>query len=168
MSTLAMIASFLVLTAAIPAFAQDFRAGSLNIGYPWARVTPGGATTGAGYLTITNTGTGPDRLITGSVEVASGFELHRTSVTEGVASMRPLEGGLEIRAGETVELKPGATHIMLVNLKGPLKAGMRFSGTLVFEKAGTAQVQFLVSQVGPSGGRHDEHGAAHTVAGKAR
>lgn len=168
MSALATVASILVLTAAMPAFAQDFRVGSLNIGHPWSRATPGGATTGAGYLTITNTGPEPDRLLAGSVEVASGFELHKTSVAEGVASMRPLEGGLEIRSGESVELKPGGTHIMLVNLKGPLEAGMRFSGTLVFEKAGAAQVRFEVRQVGSSGPRHDEHGAAHTGAGKSQ
>lgn len=168
MSTLAAVASVLVMLAATPAVAHDFRVGALSIGHPWSRATPRRATTGAGYLSITNTGTEPDRFISGSVEVASGFELHRTSVADGVVSMRPLEGGLEIRAGETVELKPGGTHIILVNLKDPLEQGKRFSGTLVFEKAGTAQVEFLVLQVGSSGRRHDEHDAGRTNAGEAR
>lgn len=168
MSTLTAVTSVLVMLAAIPALANDFRVGSLSIGNAWSRATPRGATTGAGYLKITKTGTESDRLLGGSVEVAAGLELHRTSLAEGVASMRPLEGGLEIQAGETVELKPGAAHMMLVNLKGPLKEGMRFSGTLVFEKAGTTRVEFVVLQVGSSGHRHHEHDSAHAGGARAR
>ena len=60
---------FCILTAAflaVPALAHDYTAGALKIRHPWARATPKGAPVGGGYLSITNTGTEPDRLIGGS------------------------------------------------------------------------------------------------------
>lgn len=156
----------LIVLAAMPALAHDYQAGSIIIVNPWSRATPGGAKIGVGYLKITNTGPEPDRLIAGSVDIAEFFELHTSTVADGVASMRLIEGGLEIRAGESVELKPGGNHVMLVNLKSPLRAGRRFSGTLTFEKAGPIKVEFVVQQAGSSGGRDSEHGHHHGSAGK--
>ena len=58
---------------------------------------------------------------------------------DGIAKMRPVKGGLEIKPGETVELKPGSFHVMFVGLKKPLSAGDQFKATLVFEKAGNGE-----------------------------
>ena len=66
----------------------------------------------------------------------------------GIAKMRPLEGGLEIKPGETVELKPGSFHVIFTGLKKPLTAGDHIVGTLVFEKAGTVNVQYDVLGIG--------------------
>lgn len=148
--------------AATPASAHDYKAGPLTIAHPWSRATPGGAKVGGGYLTVTNSGTEPDRLVGGSTPVAERFELHQTTVTDGVASMRPVEGGLVIRPGETVELKPGGTHVMLVNLKGPLKEGSCFPGTLTFEKAGAVPVEFTVQALGASGNAGGHAGHQHS------
>jgi hypothetical protein len=52
---------------------------------------------------------------------------------QGVAKMRPVEGGLEIKPGETVELKPGSFHVMLMGLKQPLRKGEKVKGTSEFE-----------------------------------
>lgn len=65
-----------------------------------------------------------------------------------VAKMRPIKGGLEIKPGETVELKPGSFHIMFVGLKKPLSAGDHLKGTLVFEHAGTLNVEYEVRAMG--------------------
>jgi copper(I)-binding protein len=62
--------------------------------------------------------------------------------------MRPIKGGLEIKPGETVELKPGSFHVMFLDLKEPFNAGDRIKGTLVFEKAGTVSVEFEVFAMG--------------------
>ena len=62
-----------------------------------------------GYMTITNRGRAPDRLLGGSSAVAGRFEVHSMVTEQGVAKMRPVEGGLEIKPGETVELKPGSS-----------------------------------------------------------
>ena len=93
-------------------------------------------------MKITNTGTAPDRLISGSSDVASKFEVHEMTMENGVAKMRPIKGGLEIKPGETVELKPGSFHVMFVGLKKPLASGEHIKGTLVFEKAGTLECRF--------------------------
>ena len=143
----ATIAGFLSLAAAA-AYARDYKVGSLNIADPWSRATPKGATVGAGYMKITNTGATPDRLISGSADVAPTFEVHEMTMDNGVAKMRPIKGGLEIKPGETVELKPGSFHVMFVGLKKPLVVGDHIKATLVFEKAGTINVEYDVRAMG--------------------
>lgn len=145
--------------AASPAFAHDFTAGSLKIAHPWARATPKGAAVGGGYLTITNTGTTPDRLVKGTSDVATGFEIHEMSMSGGIMKMRPLPDGLEIKPGATVEFKPGGYHLMFTGLKKPLEKGQRVNATLEFEKAGKVDVYFTVEAIGaPAGGGHEGHG----------
>jgi len=136
-----------------PAHAGDYKAGSLDISNPWSRATPKGASVAAGYMTIKNNGSTPDRLVEGSSDVASKFEVHEMKMENGVAKMRPVKG-LEIKPGETVELKPGGLHVMFVGLKKPLSAGEHFKATLVFEKAGPVSVDYDVLAMGsqPSGG----------------
>ena len=107
-----------------------------------------GASVAAGYMTIKNTGSTPDRLISGSADVGSRFEIHEMKMENGVAKMRPIKGGLEIKPGDTVELKPGSFHVMFVGLKKPLAAGDHINATLVFEKAGTVNVEYEVRAMG--------------------
>jgi copper(I)-binding protein len=132
--------------ALIPAHAGDYKAGPLDVSNPWSRATPKGSSVAAGYMKITNNGSTPDRLVSGSSDVASKFEVHEMS-------MRPVKGGLEIKPGETVELKPGSFHVMFAGLKKPLSAGEHFKATLVFEKAGPVSVDYDVLALGsqPSG-----------------
>ncbi|MCW6506579.1 copper chaperone PCu(A)C [Lichenifustis flavocetrariae] len=132
------------------ATAQDFAAGTLVIEHPWARATPGGAQIGGGYLTVENKGGAPDRLIGGSFEASSGFELHEMSMDAGVMRMRPT-GPLEIPAGGKLTLDPSAKHIMFTGLKRALKKGETVAGTLVFEHAGTVPVSFEVEGIGARG-----------------
>jgi copper(I)-binding protein len=147
-----MLRSFLVsailLAVAAPASADDYKLGPLQISAPWTRATPKGAPVGVGYMKITNTGTTPDRLIEGSSNVADRFEVHQMSMDNGVMKMRPVMGGLEIKPGETVELKPGGLHVMFVGLKKPLQAGERVKGTLTFEKAGKIDLEYPVVPLG--------------------
>jgi periplasmic copper chaperone A len=70
----------------------------------------------------------------------------------GVAKMRPVNGGLEIKPGETVELKPGSFHVMFVGLKKPLSAGDHVKATLVFEKAGSVSIDYDVRAMGSGSG----------------
>ena len=109
-----------------------------------------GADIAGAYMTLSNKGTAPDRLIGGSSPVAGRFELHLMTVEDGVMKMRPVDGGLEIKPGATVELKPGSFHIMLMGLKQPLEKGQKVKGTLVFEKAGTVEIEYAVEALGAS------------------
>ena len=146
-----LFAGVLALTAS-SAFAHGYKLGNLEIGHPWARATPKGAAVGGAYLKVTNTGTTPDRLVSGSTDVSGRFEIHEMSMDGGVAKMRQLKDGLEIKPGETVELKPGSFHIMLLDLKQPIKQGDHVKGTLTFEKAGKIDVEFIAVPVGGSPG----------------
>jgi len=144
------LAAALVLIAG-PGVAQTYKVGSIAIEQPWARATPKGATTGAGYMKITNTGTEPDRLVGGSAAFAGRFEVHSMTMEQGVMKMRELKDGLEIKPGETVELKPGGYHVMFVDLKTPLAQGEDVTVTLTFAKAGTIEVKYPVEAAGAGG-----------------
>ena len=131
-----------------------FKLGDLTVTSPWTRATPGGAKIGGGYLKITNNGRAPDRFTGGTSDVSDHVELHEMSMTNGVMKMRPLPNGLEIKPGETVELKPGGNHLMFVDLKRPLKQGESVRATLQFEKAGSLEVTFAVNALGGNSPMH--------------
>src|SRR4029079_14293209 len=143
---LALAAALSVLAGT--ALAGDYSVGTLEISNPWARATPRGSSMGAAYLTITNKGSTPDRLLSGSTKVAARFEVHHMVMENGVAKMRPVEGGVEIKPGERVELKPSAFHIMLVGLNQQLQQGQSLPATLTFEHAGKVEIQFSVQPIG--------------------
>lgn len=128
--------------------AHDYRLGSLKIDHPWAIATPKGAKVGAGYMKITNEGTQPDRLIALTSPVARRVVVHAMTMENGVARMRLLDNGLEIKPGETVELTTQGMHVMFEDLREPLVAKARIRGTLVFEKAGRIDVEYAVAPIG--------------------
>ena len=68
----------------------------------------------------------------------------------GVMKMRTVEGGLEIKRGETVTLAPSGLHIMFRDLKHPLEQGKTVKATLKFENAGTVDVEYPILAVGAS------------------
>ena len=132
--------------------AQDVTAAGLKISAAWARATPKGAPVGGGYLTITNNGNAPDRLIGGSSDSSTRFEIHNMTMDNGVMKMRPVAAGIEIKPGQTVELKPGDYHVMFVGLKKTLEQGDHVKATLKFEKAGDVPVDFTVEGIGAQTG----------------
>ena len=133
---------------AAPVQAADYDVGPIHIAQPWARATPKGAKSGAGYMTVTNKGSMPDRLSCVSSDASAECQLHSMTMDKGVMKMRPVEGGLEIKAGETVTLKPSSTHLMFLNLKHPLEQGSTVAATLLFEKVGTVQIEFPIAAIG--------------------
>lgn len=136
------------------AAAKTYKAGSLVIEAPWSRATPGGARVAAGFLKITNTGKEADWLIGGTIEAAKKVEIHEMTMTDNVMRMRQLPKGLEIKPGETVELKPSSYHLMFMDIAKPLKADDVVKGVLRFERAGEVAVEYRVAPLGsqPSGG----------------
>jgi copper(I)-binding protein len=152
-----ILASALLIAAALPASAHDYTVGALKIGHPWTRATPAGAKVAGGFLTITNTGTAPDRLLSAAAEPAGLVEIHEMAMDGGVMKMRALPKGLEIRPGETVTLKPGGYHIMFLDIRQRFREGEKVRGELAFEKAGRITVEFNVEAMGAGGG-HSGHG----------
>lgn len=147
----------LLLVLSRPLWAHEFKLGHLEIDHPWSREIPAGAKVAAGYMIIKNRGTAADRLVSVSSPISGKAEVHEMSLTaDGVMTMRPVSGGIEIPAGGEVALKPGAFHIMFMELKEPPKAGEKFPGTLTFEKAGTVDVEFAVEAKGGEAD-HSQH-----------
>ena len=68
--------------------------------------------------------------------------------------MRELEKGLEIPAGATVTLAPGGFHLMLMGLKAPPTKDTRVPVTLVFERAGSIDVELAVEAMGATAPAH--------------
>jgi copper(I)-binding protein len=146
-----IIAALLITAQSGAARADDVKAGDLVISQAWSRATPAGAKVASGYLTIANTGTAPDRLLGGSADVAAKVEVHEMASNGGVMTMRELADGLALAPGAIVTLAPGGNHLMLTEIKKPLKQGDGLPVTLKFEKAGDVAVTFNVMGVGARG-----------------
>jgi copper(I)-binding protein len=128
---------------------------------PWVRSTGAGQKVSGAYLQITSVGGG--RLLSASSPVAGVVEIHEMSMDGNVMKMRALPAGLELPAGKAVALKPGGFHVMLMDLKQPLKAGGTVPLTLVVEGAGgkreTLEVKAAVrgSQAAPAAAGEHKH-----------
>ncbi len=88
----------------------------------WVRGTvPGQQTTGA-FVTLRSTE--PAKLVGVSSPVAKIAELHASEQSGGVMRMHAVDA-IALPAGRTVELKPGGFHVMLIDLRKPVRAGDR-------------------------------------------
>jgi len=122
----------------------------------WIRSSRAGQPTSAAYLTLTNCGDEDEALIAVSYAGADAIELHATAMSsDGVASMTQ-EKTIAIAAGDTISLKPGAGHIMLISLTEAVVVGADPALTLEFEKAETLNVIFEVRDA-MSGDDHSTH-----------
>jgi copper(I)-binding protein len=133
---------------------------TISIEGAWARKSPAGQPTmmagqtatmagqptvmagdrGAAYMVIKNSGSADDALISAESTIANTTEVHESVMSGDVVTMRPV-ARIDVKAGGSVELKPGGYHIMFIGLKQPLQAGTKVAVTLKFEKAGSVQVE---------------------------
>lgn len=144
----------------------DGSGAAITIEGAWARTSPMMATAGAAYLDVTSAD--GDTLVGASVDatIAGTVEIHETRMVDGEMSettmagemsgdemaptMEMVEvGSIVLPACETVELKPGGYHIMLLDLPAPLELGSTFTLTLTFENAGEQQVEVVVADEAP-------------------
>ncbi len=153
--TTAIAAIFATLAAS--AFAHEFTVGDIKIVHPSIRATVPGAKVGGGFMTITNTGSVDDRLTGVTASMASDdVQLHEMTVVNDVMKMRQLAEGIAVPAGATVELKPGGLHVMFMNIKQRFVEGETVDATLHFEKAGDADIRFVVGPVAGGAMKHGE------------
>jgi len=143
----AAIAGALVAISLLPGVA---RAADIVIERPWSRATPPGATVGAGYLVIRNTGKSADRLVGAATPAAAMVQVHEIRMADGEMQMREVDD-LEIPAGGSVHLEPGGLHLMLMDLVAPLVTGTTVPVTLEFAGAGRIPVKLPVAPPGAPG-----------------
>ncbi len=115
----------LVLVCARPALAAD-----ITIDDPWVRGTVVGQMATGAFMAIT--AKQGAALVSASSPVAGVVEIHTMSMHNGVMTMRPIPR-LELPAGKAVQLAPGGYHVMLMDLKQPLKTGEMVPITLKLE-----------------------------------
>ena len=152
--TLVALAFIGAVATAAPPEANRFQFGSLRVDHPYARATPPGAKTAAVYFTLDNVGNATDRLLRASTPVAGGVVLHQMAQRDGMMVMRAVPS-LEVIPGGRLELSPGGYHLMLIELKQPLKAGEQFPLVMTFEHTGTVTATVLVEDMGATPGtRH--------------
>ena len=138
------------------AVAHEYKFGDLEIIHPAIPAPPPSAKSAAAYVVIANEGTEPDRLIGVEIQGVEMAMLHATVTNaDGLTSMQHLDG-VDLPAGEIVALEPGEMHIMLTGLTEPLSEGETVKGTLIFERAGRFDLEFMIDARG--GTDHSGHG----------
>lgn len=149
--TLAVAAGAAALTclATAPAQAHDYTVNSMRILNPWTRANAAAGMNAAGYVTLINDGSTPDRLTTASCPVAKSTQIHSETNVNGVMRMRPVDG-IDIAPGQTVMLTPNGLHIMLIGTRQRLARGSSISCHLEFREAGPVDVEFTVRSAGAS------------------
>jgi copper(I)-binding protein len=139
-----------LLLAMGTALAHDYQVGELKIAHPWTRATAPAAKMGGVFLSVNNLSTEGDTLLKAESTVAEQTELHQMEMVDGVMKMRQV-ANLAVPAKGELKLAPGGLHIMLINLKQPLKEGEKIPLKLTFAKAGVVEVKVRVEAMGSKG-----------------
>jgi len=138
-SSLAM----LVAASAVPGETAAARDGAIVIWDAWTRPTAPGMPMGVAYFVVRNDGDSDDAIVSASTAAAARVEFHQTTLTDGMARMRPLRE-IVVPARGKVLVAPGGIHLMLVDLTAPLRAGANVPLILQFRRAGRVEVQLAV------------------------
>lgn len=147
----------LSLPAVVLADHMDGQAkGDIRVEAAYSRAMLPVAKVGGGYLTIVNGGS-EDRLVRATSDRAGEVQIHEMKMDGGIMEMRELTDGIAVPAHTTVELKPGSYHLMFMNVDKPFKEGEIVKATLVFEKAGSMDVELAVGPVAGGGKPNASH-----------
>jgi hypothetical protein len=136
---------------AAAAWTPAMAASPITISGAEVRASLGGSTTSAAYMVIANHGEAADRLMSVDCACAARTEIHVTRNRNGVTSMEPT-GPVAVPAHGRVSFSPDGLHVMLMGLKGELRAGQVQPMTLHFEHAGAVTARFAVRSQITGGG----------------
>lgn len=127
-----------------PALAHEVTVGDLQIIHANIPQPAASAKAAGGFMAIVNNGTEPERLIGIEADFAMKAETHESKVdADGVGTMEHVDF-IEIPPGQTVNLEHGGYHIMFMGLKETLEEGAMLKATLIFEKVGRVEIEFMV------------------------
>lgn len=118
-----------------------YAADDMKVVQAWARATAPGQQVAGAYLKITSAV--PAKLIAASSPVAGSVEIHSMRLEGGIMKMRQLRD-LDLPANKTVKLEPGGLHLMLLDLKTPLKPGDRVPLRLTVQRANQGSLEMEV------------------------
>ena len=144
-----LIAAALTTASAFSAFAQN-----VTVTDAWARATVQGQKATGAFMKITAK---DNSKLVGVTSPAAGVtEIHEMKMDKDVMKMSAIPS-LPIPAGQTVELKPGSYHVMLMDLKGPLADKSMVPVTLMFENVKGVKSQVELQVPVRSMSMHHEH-----------
>lgn len=133
---------------------------TIEISDSFAFATMPGASTGAAFMTLHNTGSENDVLLGIKSDIAKITEIHQNMIDpdDQTMMMRKVPS-IEIASGDSVILEPTGYHVMFIQLKEPLTIDLTIPVTLLFEKAGEKKVDIQVVPPGstPMSQSHHEH-----------
>lgn len=158
-----MIRTSLAFFLAVSLMGAAAHAQTVEVRDAWARSTvPGQKASGAFMKLTAKEGT---RLVGASSPVAGVTEVHEMKMEGDIMRMRAI-AGLDLPAGQTVELKPGGYHVMLLDLKTALRKDSSIPLTLVFKDAkgveSKVELSLPVLSMAPAGaGAGHGHGMKH-------
>jgi len=118
------------------------QAPEINITDNWVRATAEGQDVGAAYMTITSAS--DTSLVKVESSASDSIEIHSMSMENGIMKMRMLQQ-LDLKAKKPNKLAPGGFHLMLFDLKNPLKAGETVSFSLHFKNEAGKETLVTIS-----------------------
>ncbi|SDG16254.1 hypothetical protein SAMN05421505_102112 [Sinosporangium album] len=125
--------------AASPAAASPAAAGTVTMTDPWVKTMKSGMT--AMFGTIVNNTDAAVTVVSASTPVSPRVELHEVVDDGGKSVMRPKEGGFAVPAKGTHLLEPGADHIMVMDVKDPIKPGDEVAFTLTLSNGNKVEIK---------------------------
>ena len=143
--------------APVPALAGE---SALRIDDPYVRLVPPGTTTTGAFMTIHNASSAERKLVKATSPVSDKVQLHTHMNDNGVMKMRPVTH-IVVPAHGKAELKPGSYHVMLIDLKAPLKEGEAVPLTLSFDDGSTQLVVAPVRKPHDGAPTGHGHGKSH-------
>lgn len=148
--------SLALVGATVPHWASADSGGAVQVSDAWVRETIPGQSVGAAYMRIRS----KERLdlIGVKSKVSRSAEIHQMSMQGGVMKMRELSI-VRVDPDREVRLEPGATHVMLVDVRRPLTPGEKVALRLIFRRPdrSTLSVTVLARVRSTAGGVTDGH-----------
>ena len=141
-----------------PAAGGPWKLGKITVEKAWARIVPGGAGTGAVYMTISNRSGNDDLLLAVESQAARTTSVHKSITKDGVARMEAVPFGLLVPNNSEVVMAPGGTHIMLTGLTGTAQPADFLPVTMVFRDAGKLDFDVPVFPLNAGEPKHSGHG----------
>ena len=131
----------LIIFYSFTSHAQKFEAENMIIDHPWMKVFNNN---GAGYFKIKNIGQTDIELLEVVSESVNNIEMHTIIMEEGVSKMRPIKGGVIVKAGESLEFKPMGYHLMFFDINEKLIEGELMNAYFRFKNSKDLLVKFKV------------------------
>jgi len=144
MKQLSLLAVSLLFSAGVLAAAAD----TVSVENPYVRLVPPSAQTTGAFMVIRNNGDKDVKVLKADNPVSKVTELHTHLNEGGVMKMRQVPA-IDIKAKGEAVLQPGGLHVMLIDLKAPLKEGDVVPITLNFDDGSSKKVEAKVQKIVP-------------------